>query len=238
MIKTQCSKNQKIWYDSNVIHHDLERLFDIEYWQDQNKVIGQASGRGTTWFVDLGVTHAALRHYRRGGLFGKLVTDQYVFTGFDNTRSALEFSLLGVMRKGGLNVPKPIAAKVQKSGFIYRADIITEKIQNARDLVAILKSERLDAHHYKQIGRAIRKMHDLGINHTDLNIHNILMDEQEKVWVIDFDKCFQQTGENWKQRNLDRLKRSFEKEDQKNEIVFNINSEWACLRNSYMNNRG
>ncbi|GLQ74616.1 3-deoxy-D-manno-octulosonic acid kinase [Vibrio penaeicida] len=215
MIKTHCSKNQKIWYDSNVIHHDLDRLFDIDYWQNQNKVIGQASGRGTTWFVDLGETHAALRHYRRGGLFGKLVKDQYVFTGFDKTRSALEFSLLGLMRKNGLNVPKPIAANAQKTGLTYRADIITEKIKNARDLVDILKSETLEARHYQQIGREIRKMHDLGINHTDLNIHNILMDEQEKFWIIDFDKCFQQSGESWKQGNLERLKRSFEKEAQR-----------------------
>lgn len=58
-------------------------------------------------------------------------------------------------------------------------------------------------------------MHDLGINHTDLNIHNILMDEQEKFWIIDFDKCFQQSGESWKQGNLERLKRSFEKEAQR-----------------------
>lgn len=215
MIKTHSSKNQKIWYDSNVIHHDLARLFDIDYWQNQNKVIGQASGRGTTWFVDLGETHAALRHYRRGGLFGKLVKDQYVFTGFDKTRSALEFSLLGLMGKNGLNVPKPIAANAQKSGLTYRADIITEKIKDARDLVDILKSEPLEARHYQQIGREIRKMHDLGINHTDLNIHNILMDEQEKFWIIDFDKCFQQSGESWKQGNLERLKRSFEKEAQR-----------------------
>ncbi|MBF4218345.1 lipopolysaccharide kinase InaA family protein, partial [Vibrio anguillarum] len=41
---------------------------------------------------------------------------------------------------------------------------------------------------------------------------NILIDGQEKVWIIDFDKCCQQQGESWKKGNLDRLKRSFEKE--------------------------
>lgn len=32
------------------------------------------------------------------------------------------------------------------------------------------------------------KMHIASVNHTDLNIHNILIDDQGKVWAIDFDK--------------------------------------------------
>ncbi|RND29619.1 3-deoxy-D-manno-octulosonic acid kinase, partial [Vibrio cholerae] len=50
------------------------------------------------------------------------------------------------------------------------------------------------------------------VNHTDLNIHNILIDDEEKVWIIDFDKCDVQSGHSWKQGNLNRLKRSFDKE--------------------------
>ena len=50
-----------------------------DYWQQQNKVIGSAQGRGTTWFVALGKMDAALRHYRRGGLFGKIIKDHYIF---------------------------------------------------------------------------------------------------------------------------------------------------------------
>ncbi len=44
----------------------------------------------------------------------------------------------------------------------------------------------------------VRKMHDAGVNHTDLNIHNILLDTTKRV-IIDFDKCGHQalvmTGE-------------------------------------------
>ncbi len=39
-------------------------------------------------------------------------------------------------------------------------------------------------------------MHDAQVNHTDLNIQNILIDEQEKVWFIVFDKCYVQIGDS------------------------------------------
>ena len=45
-------------------------------------------------------------HYRRGGLFGKLVRDCYWFSGWDNTRSQQEFALLQHLRSAGVNVPQ------------------------------------------------------------------------------------------------------------------------------------
>ena len=77
-------------------------------------------------------------------------------------------------------------------------------ISNARDLASTLQE--------------IAKMHRANVNHTDLNIHNILIDDQDKVWIIDFDKCCQQSDGDWKQSNLDRLKRSFLKEKKKHQI--------------------
>lgn len=99
-----------------------------------------------------------------------------------------------------------------KHGLLYKADLLSEKVPNARDLVSILQESPISDELYRKIGREIRKMHDAQVNHTDLNIHNILIDDQEKVWIIDFDKCYVQIGDSWKQGNLKRLKRSFEKE--------------------------
>ncbi|WP_406732424.1 3-deoxy-D-manno-octulosonic acid kinase [Vibrio scophthalmi] len=212
MIKTE---NQCIWFDSDIIDASDAAIFDANYWQANNKVVGSAKGRGTTWFVQLDSMQGALRHYRRGGLFGKLVEDNYWFSGWDKTRSAAEFSLLLSLREAGVNVPKPIAARAVKSGLTYQADLLSERIPQARDLVSILQEKPLPAEIYQRIGLEIRKMHDAGVNHTDLNIHNILLDKQDKVWIIDFDKCQQQEGDSWKQDNWDRLKRSFIKEKAK-----------------------
>ncbi|WP_454442511.1 3-deoxy-D-manno-octulosonic acid kinase [Vibrio bathopelagicus] len=218
-METLSSSDQVIWFDESLISPQMvKQAFKVEYWQQQNKIIGSATGRGTTWFVELPSMQAALRHYRRGGLFGKLVADSYIYTGNESTRSYQEFELLNRLKESGVNVPSPIAARVVKNGLIYTADLLSEKIPNARDLVAILQENALPKEMYQKIGREIRKMHAAQVNHTDLNIHNILIDEQGKVWIIDFDKCFQNQGENWKQDNWNRLLRSFKKEQIKRNI--------------------
>lgn len=232
-MKTATHNNHTFWYDEQLLKEPIEKAFDANYWQNEGKVIGSATGRGTTWFVQTETVAAALRHYRRGGLFGKLVTDSYWFNGWQNTRSYKEFQLLKQLREAGVNVPRPIAACAIRTGLTYRADLLSEKVANARDLVAILQEAPLSAEMYQKIGREIRKMHDAQVNHTDLNIHNILIDDQQQVWIIDFDKCYQQSGDDWKQGNLERLKRSFVKEVGKRDIKFN-EREFDSLYNYYL----
>ncbi|MCG9701177.1 3-deoxy-D-manno-octulosonic acid kinase [Vibrio natriegens] len=210
--------NTRVWYDESVVSEPEKRLFDIEFWQSLNAVVGSATGRGTTWFVQFDTMQAALRHYRRGGLFGKLVKDNYWFSSWEKTRSAAEFQLLLTLTEAGVNVPKPIAARAVKTGFTYQADLLSQRIPNAKDLVSILQDQALPVEMYHKIGQEIAKMHNAGVNHTDLNIHNILIDADEKVWIIDFDKCCQQAGSEWRRTNLDRLLRSFRKEQRKRAI--------------------
>lgn len=230
-MKTVQLDNQTIWYDETLLKEDPQQVFDAEFWQNAGKVIGSAQGRGTTWFVQTETIEAALRHYRRGGLFGKLVEDSYLFSCWEKTRSYQEFQLLNTLIESGVNVPRPIAARAVKSGLTYKADLLSEKIPNARDLVSILMEKPLPAEMHQKIGQEIRKMHDAQVNHTDLNIHNILIDGQNKVWIIDFDKCYQQSGEHWKKGNLDRLKRSFLKEVGKSGIIW-ANEDFEFLLQS------
>lgn len=210
--------NINVWYDESLVTEPIDSLFDVNYWRSCNAIVGSATGRGTTWFLKLQNASAALRHYHRGGLFGKIVRDQYLFLGIERTRSYSEFVLLQKLRTAGVHVPRPIAAKVEQVGLLYRADLLSEKIPEASDLVDKLQIERLSSEDYQRIGLEIRKMHDVGVNHTDLNIHNILLDSNGKVWIIDFDKCKQQSGSQWKGRNLERLLRSFKKERSKRDI--------------------
>lgn len=231
MKKIQTQK-QTIWYDDSILSESPEQCCDPDFWQQQNKVIGSAKGRGTTWFVALNKMDAALRHYRRGGLFGKIVKDHYIFTGWEKTRSYQEFQLLNTLIKAGVNVPKPIAARATKRTFCYQADLLSQKIPNAQDLVSILQEKSLSKEMYQKIGTEIDKMHTAQVNHTDLNIHNILIDDNDKVWIIDFDKCHQQQGDDWKQNNLSRLNRSFHKEVNKRQIKWS-EDEWQHLISGY-----
>lgn len=74
--------NTMIWFDSSIIGTPSEEMFHVQYWEDKNQVVGSAKGRGTTWFIQLDAMQAALRHYFRGGLFGKLVKiDTFLLDG-------------------------------------------------------------------------------------------------------------------------------------------------------------
>lgn len=215
------------------------RFFSPEFWREQERILGSARGRGTTWFLhtaDLFGVNAALRHYYRGGLWGKINRDRYIFTSLETTRSFAEFRLLRHLHQAGLPVPKPLAAKVEKLPLGgYRADILTEKIENARDLTAFLQTQTLPDEAWRQIGKLIRRLHDLQICHTDLNAHNILLQQfegQEKYWLLDFDKCGQKSGDFWKAQNLARLKRSFLKETERMGIRFS-EVNWEALLQGY-----
>ena len=231
-MQEKVNANQRIWFDPLLLAEPPERCFDPEYWQQAGKVIGSAQGRGTTWFVQGEKLEMALRHYRRGGLFGKLVEDAYWFTGWQHTRGAAELQLLDKLVQGGVRVPRPVAARAVRHGLTYQADLLVEKVAGARDLVALLMDAPLPEIVWRAIGQMVRQMHDLQVCHTDLNSHNILLDQMQQVWLIDFDKCGEQAGEGWKSKNLARLQRSFIKEQGKRGIYFDAQC-WAWLLMGY-----
>lgn len=235
MIEKLQTNNQCLWFNPDLIDATSKAVFDAEYWRKEGKIVGSATGRGTTWFVQLQQLQAALRHYRRGGLFGKLVKDHYWFTGWEKTRAIEEFKLLLRLSESGVNVPRPIAAQATKAGLFYKADLISERIPNASDLVSILQEKSLSEMMYRKIGQEVAKMHNENVNHTDLNIHNILIDNNENVWIIDFDKCQVEHSTGWQSANMSRLKRSFLKEQDKRQIKWQ-EIDFEALLDSYNQN--
>ncbi|URL02072.1 3-deoxy-D-manno-octulosonic acid kinase [Avibacterium sp. 20-126] len=219
--------------------------FEPQFWQQQQRILGSAKGRGITWFVksaDLFGVNGALRHYYRGGLLGRLNKDRYWFSDLQHTRSFAEFHLLNKLHQEGLPVPKPIGARIikGKTGICYQADLLSEKIENAQDLTVLLQHHSLPAESWQQIGQLIRQLHDRQICHTDLNAHNILVQHfatpEQKYWLLDFDKCTEKSGNSWKAKNLARLHRSFNKEGNKRNIFFN-EKNWHIVLQSYNENK-
>lgn len=213
----------------------LRTLFICKNFTKSDRLLGFSRGRGMTWFLntqaELGV-NIVLRHYYRGGLFGKFIKDHFFFRSLEKTRAYQEFELLCQMHQWELPVPRPVAIQVERSNFCYRADIMLERIENTRDLSKLLQTEKLTAEQYQQIGKLIRQLHDHQVHHSDLNIHNILLDDNGKFWLIDFDKCGITEGDSWKQDNLDRLLRSFKKEQERLGIKFD-EEDWQNLLIGY-----
>lgn len=219
-------------FDSDCFEDMSGKYFSAEYWKTNKAVLGEESGRGTTWFVRHNDQALVLRHYLRGGLISKLSKDQYIFQGIAKTRSFSEFNILHKLRAQGFPVPKPAAAQVIKKGLTYHADLLTHRIPDARDLVQVLK-EAQDPSFYTQLGKLIASFHQAGVFHADLNIQNILYDASGKFWIIDFDRARIRKVQNaWQESNMKRLKRSFEKELTRHEIKW-TQANWDTLYKSY-----
>jgi 3-deoxy-D-manno-octulosonic acid kinase len=165
-------------------------------------------------------------------LIGKVLNDQYLYLGLEQTRAWQELKLLQHMQSLGLACPEPSAAMVTKHGIYYRADIISSKILDAEDLHIILLKQGLAAQTWQNVGQTIAEFHNHQIYHHDLNIHNIMLDKAQKPWLIDFDKCTVKPGNAWKKANIQRLKRSFEKEQRLHNIHWQA-ADWEALLVAY-----
>lgn len=237
----QCDGQNHLWYyPSALMGTDYcsadgfpVSLFDPAFLEQQQMLTGQASGRGTSWFFRHENQPLVLRHYYRGGLPGKLLNDQYLWLGQQACRCVRELKILTAMRACSLPVPEPVAAQAERKGLIYRADIIIKRLDNSRDLAAILAEYALGNSQWQKIGKTLADFHQAGVFHADLNLRNILMDDEQKIWLIDFDRACFRRGDSWKQKNLSRLLRSLHKEKYKNPDLYWSEKDFEQLCQGY-----
>jgi 3-deoxy-D-manno-octulosonic acid kinase len=235
MNSTRITTNKSdILYDADCIGQVDDAFFEPQAWADKGRLRDSAPGRGTTVFVQNGEALYALRHYCRGGLPARLSRDRYLWPGLERTRAWREWLLLAELHHRGLPVPYPIAARVVRRGLSYQADIVTGLI-DARPLAEWLGEKRLPSRQLEAIGACIRRFHDEGVYHADLNARNILLSDVGEVYLIDFDRgaLRNPSRAGWRQGNLERLKRSLEK-FRRSERSFHFDDEdWKVLVRGY-----
>lgn len=163
-------------------------------------------------FLDTEFGPAVLRQYLRGGQVARVSRDRYVFTGFEKSRPVKEFSMLERLSGQGLPVPGPLAAMCIRDGVSYRGWLMTRKIPHASPLADLIP-RRLNAPElWRAAGECIRRFHDHGVIHADLNARNVLVDAAGEIHLVDFDKA--RAGSNDARAfraNLERLHRSLQK---------------------------
>lgn len=221
-------------YDASAVDQIHPELFRPGYWRERGAGTEKATGgRGQVIFVGEPGAQWALRHYRRGGLPGRVLNDQFLFLGENATRSFREFRLLARLHRMGLPVPRPVAARYVRHGLIYRADLVTARIGNARPLSALLADAPLKEDSWVRLGRIIRRFHDAGVCHADLNAHNVLLDESGKFWLLDFDRGRIRRPGAWDKANLERLQRSLVKIKRQRPDLHLDDGNWHSLLEGY-----
>ena len=195
-----------ILFDAQQLHEARQEWFDPDWWGERARLV-DAGGRGGAWFVDAPFGAAVLRRYLRGGLAARISRDSYVWHGADRTRSFAEFRLTRALHGLGLPVPRPIAACYRRAGASYSAAILVERLQGVRSLAQLVEEPAQAP--WEQAGRLVAGFHRAGLDHADLNAHNLLFDPAGKGWLIDFDKGeLRIPATAWRERNLKRLRRS------------------------------
>ncbi len=188
-----------------------EEWFDPRFWGD-NAVPVTQGGRGSAWFVHVGPEDLVLRHFCRGGIPGRFVHRDYIFATEDAVRSFAEFRLLHSLFRKGFPVPEPVAAGYARRGLVfYQASLIVRRISGARPILEFASAEQAPVWH--AAGSCVRRFHDAGVFHADLNCMNILVADGT-VYLIDFDRGRMMPGEvddRWKAANVSRLARSIRK---------------------------
>jgi 3-deoxy-D-manno-octulosonic acid kinase len=193
-----------------------ESLFDPNFWTARNEIAAVSAGRGSAWFIGPSPHRWVLRHYRRGGFIANISKDRYLWAGEDRVRSFAEWRLLEYLTQRNLHVPKPVAAFYRRSGPTYRCDLITLRIPRAQPLSAALAASASASPgagaliDWRGIGQAIARLHRLGVDHADLNAHNVLVGDGG-VSIIDFDRGRLRAPGGWAAANLARLQRSLTK---------------------------
>jgi 3-deoxy-D-manno-octulosonic acid kinase len=200
-----------ILFESRRLAAPDESLFDPAHWAGLGALKQQPGGRGSIQFIDDGDRHWVMRRYLRGGMAAMVARDRFLFLGENRTRSFRELRLLAAMRERDLPVPAPVAARYVRDRLTYRAELITERLPGARSLPQMLAQGRMDDALWAAIGRCLRHFHDAGVQHADLNAHNIMLGERREVWLLDFDRGRLRRPGSWNGRVLDRLAHSLAK---------------------------
>lgn len=174
------------------------------------------AGRGNTIFFHLLDHELVLRHYWRGGMVRSVSKDRYLYTGLQSTRAMQEFSVLLELQKRDLYAPLPYACRVIKHGLFYQASLVTYRLAG-RTLAECLEKDAVSLKRWESIGSTIAQFHREGLFHADLNAHNIMIDNHERIALIDFDRArFRKDGHSnlsggWRRQNVERLFRSLKK---------------------------
>ena len=189
-----------------------EMLFDPEYWRRRGELAEVSGGRGSAWFIASGARQWALRHFRRGGFIARLWQDSLCVGGRESSAGLRRVAAARAADRARLARAeagcRPLSAQRPRLPlrFDHAADRECRAVERARSAAAGAACAEA---RWRAVGRRpSRGLHRAGVDHADLNAHNILIDAKGTVSIIDFDRGRMRGPGAWAARNLQRLRRS------------------------------
>jgi 3-deoxy-D-manno-octulosonic acid kinase len=168
-----------------------------------------AMGRGGLFTFPIAISKGVLREYRRGGIVAMLLQK-----GTLTNRPLREWEAVNWLFNAGFPVPDPLGIAWRRGGLLYTGAIATQFVEST-NLADCLQSENRPAESLlEDVGRYIRRMHELCVFHADLHVGNILVAANPRaaspIYFVDFDNARIMSVSRFdRARNLLRLRRSF-----------------------------
>lgn len=159
------------------------------------------------------------RRSRRGGMIRFLLSDLYIGA---HPRQFRELDVSIEARRREIPVAEPLGAFVEWAGpLLYRGYFLSRAVSGMTlwEFVRTDDDPTVRAHVLGEAHAAIWKMHDRGLFHADLNLHNLFVAKEGEsfaVMILDLDKSrifAPPLGASMRQANLERLRRSVRKLD-------------------------
>lgn len=184
------------------------KIFD----EPNDKTEAVLGGRGSIKRLELeGFGPVIIKYNTRGGLIRLFIERTYIRTGKPCNR--IEFEQLINASRFGVNVPEPVAFATRGSLF-YRGWLVLKEIKNSETLASVsLKDEARIAKLLDEITRQIAVLINSGLYHVDLHPGNILVNDNNEIFIIDFHKArmFKAGKEKLKDKYFSRWKRAIKK---------------------------
>jgi hypothetical protein len=178
-----------------------------------------AGNRESGYPINLdGAPKLFVRRSMRGGMM-RFLGDLYL--GFV-PRMVHELNVISEARKRGVLVPEPMGALVEKmTPVTYRGAVITKAIPGMTmwEFVKVETDPRSLSHVVRMARYSIDTMHEHGLFHDDLNLHNLYVSmagDGFSVVLLDFDKAklsSRAVARSQRRRNFKRLAASIRKLD-------------------------
>lgn len=96
-----------------------------------------------------------------------------------------------------------------------------------------LQREKLPPESWHNLGLLVKRMHAEGIRHADLTSDNVLIDSQNRFYLIDFDQArVMNQIDDWQWQPLYRFQRSIDKRNRKLNLNYG-EDDWQLLMDGY-----
>jgi len=156
-----------------------------------------------------------VRPLRHGGWLAPLWGQNVAGLG----RALAECEVTASLREAGAPVPRPAFVLGHRRGWLWRAAIATVHEEETLNGAAFLASAPADSTRLRAAraaARAIRRFHDVGGQHADLHIANLILrndGQHSEVVIVDLDRARHTSPPSpaRRMRELMRLQRSLEK---------------------------